>query len=264
MDSYLVDGVPLHDPTMGWYVMEGTELPSIGAPRNASVDVPTRNGVIAPATLSHGESTLSVRMMLTGAGGGRAGLAEGFDSLVRLVRSTTSITHELDEAMYSRSTPARLSSISTPEYTPDVKGDDPDYECTIVFDLPRGVWAEDVVYTTTVDDLTVFDGSGAALQDVELVCTPDEGRIVVTDGATGLSLTWEGDVVDDAVLHINPANCSATWYVGEDSSAVAEYDASGGLTMPALPWEIRPTSHGILSLEVSGTSDMTISARRGF
>lgn len=155
----------------------------------ASVDVPTRNGVIAPRVLSHGGATLSVKMMITGAGAGREALAENFSDLVRLVSSVTEITHYLGEDAFTRTAPARLQSVSTPAYTVDVGADDPDYECTVVFDLPRGVWAEDCVIVADSSDMTPFDGTGAALQDVVLRCAPTERRFSTPTALPGRLLS---------------------------------------------------------------------------
>lgn len=63
----------------------------------------------------------------------------------------------------------------------------------------------------------------------------------------------------DGVLEIRPDLCEASWLVDG-----AYYDCSGGLTMPAEPWEITPTSHGIVTLQVAGIDAVEVEGRRSF
>lgn len=254
--TYWVDGVDLHSPANGRYVMLGTELPSFGAPRTRSTTVPGRRGVLAQRSLSSGELDVTVGMMIVG-----EDYAELESRMAAFLASLPMerfaiLTKVLGDVR--REAACTVKSVSDPEFKPG----DCCFEFTVVFTIPEGAWFDETaVVSAAGSPMTTLAGGNTGYEVQSIVVVPATGRVEITDVASGDVLTWEGAVVPNCSLMIYPADFNACWVVGSGT-----VDVSNEISLPAHGWTLTPDASGNVGAEVIGAlpANVTFTARKAY
>lgn len=247
--TYTIGGVDLHDPTVGRYVMRDTTLPTVGQPRTAITEVPSRYGSLLSTLGTVGASTVTVSLMVVG--DTYAQVVERWSDTLRLLRlgDRVSLTRVLGGVTYTAS--AAVSSVSEPTFNPRERL----IEALVVFTIPGALWYGTPV-TVTADDTSALDGSGGPLRVDEIRVAMTDSTLRITDRVTGLILTWDGDYRSGHTLVIHPETYTADW---DDSTP-----ATAGLSLPTGGWRITPGGDGTVGVTVFGpsASAVTITAAR--
>lgn len=249
--TYRVNGADVHAPSAGRYVMDGTELPSLGAPRTRFTEVPGRTGVLAQPTVATGEITVAIKVLVCGET--HEEFLARLDSTMNVLRPVGFFILTRVMGDVERSAPACVSAISTPKY--DTVHHETEF--TVTYLIPSGVWCE-APTTVTANNLSSVNGGTAPYEIDKIEITPDAGRVTLTDAPTGDVLTWEGTVVAGEKLLLYPASFEAFW-----SSGV---DVSEGLSLPSHGWTITPNIWGVLTMTITGAqaSNVALTVRKAF
>lgn len=249
--TYRVNGADVHAPSEGRYVMDGTELPSIGAPRTLLTEVPGRTGVLAQPTVATGEITVAIKLLVFG--DSHEQFTERLDRALNVLRPVGSFILTRVMGDVERSAPAFVSAISEPKYDTVHH----EAELTVTYLIPSGVWCG-APTTVTANNLATINGGNAPYQVDRIDVIPDGGRVTITDIASGDVLAWEGEVVVGETLRLYPASFEAHWSGG--------VDVSEGLSLPARGWAITPNTWGNVGVQVVGAQAVNVSlvVRRAF
>ncbi|WP_136192448.1 hypothetical protein [Actinomyces procaprae] len=253
MSEYQLDGQDLDDPQGRWRLTNATTLPNWGSPRLVNVEIPGRTGVLLVAPTSTDPVTITLGLLVVDSGQGRPGLDANLRALAALLRQQGRLmvlTHSPAGGV-SRETRVRLSGAIEPEFYPAGSA----AVLTVVLEAPSGLWwdVEETVAPST--DLSPLDGGAMPIPDAVLRVRPSAQRVIIQDVASGDTLTWEGSLVSNGTLTIEPAKFAATWSNGTD--------ATKGLSLPAHGFHLTPDSTGHHALTVQG-GVVEVTARRCF
>lgn len=252
--TYLLDGVDLHSPAEGRYVMVGTELPSWGGPRVRSTTVPGRRGVLAQRSLSCGELDVTVSIMLTGAS--YAELDMRMNNFLGMLPFERFATLQKVTGGTNRIATCLVKSISEPEH----RVGDYCLEFTVVFTIPSGAWTDRSAFTCTADKLTDTNGGNTGYQVDSITITPNGGRVSITDNTTGDVLLWEGLYRTTGNLVILPAEFRAYWPSNANADRYTDdEDVSDGLLLPPHGWTVTPDATGTVGVTVEGAAASAVS-----
>ena len=241
--EYTLNGVDLEDAKGRWFVMKGTHIPGVAAPRNASVEVPLRNGVLPASTASWGTFKVTVSLMVTDArdgvlGGGRAALEDNWQALMTILHSPTLMTLGYKPAgMTERTTKVRVSGVSDPSFHYGGLI----YETAIIFESLSGIWKDTAVNTMDSNLLTPIDGGSRPITDAVLLATAYTGTVLkVTDVVSGSWISWSGTVPENKNVRIDCAAVTAR-FVAPGGWDEPGDDASKGLDLSPRGFAICPT-----------------------
>lgn len=254
--TYWLDGVDLHSPTDGRYVMLGTELPSFGAPRTRSTTVPGRRGVLAQRSLSSGELDVTVSMMIVGEDYAELdSRMAAFLGALPMERFAT-LTKVMGDVR--REAACTVKSVSDPEFKPG----DCCFEFTVVFTIPGGAWLDEAATVSAPGNpMATLAGGNTGYEVQSIAVVPATGRVEITDVASGDVLVWEGAVVGGGTLTIVPAGFTAYWTVLEET-----IDVSDELSLPVHGWTLTPDASGNVGVELVGAlpANVTFTARKAY
>ncbi|WP_136313877.1 hypothetical protein [Actinomyces procaprae] len=253
MSEYQLDGQDLDDPQGRWRLTNTTTLPNWGAPRLINIEVPGRTGFLPTVPTSADPITITLGLLVTDSDHGRSGLDANLQALAAIVRRhdrLLTLTHTLEDGAV-RETLVRLSGAIEPEFYPAGSA----AVLTVVLEAPSGLWwdVEETVAPST--DLSPLDGGAMPIPDAVLRVRPSAQRVIIQDVASGDTLTWEGSLVSNGTLTIEPAKFAATWSNGTDTTK--------GLSLPAHGFHLTPDSTGRHALTVQG-GVVEVTARRCF
>ncbi|PHP52597.1 hypothetical protein [Actinomyces ruminis] len=253
MSEYQLDGHDLDDPQGRWLLTDATTLPSWGAPRLVSTEVPGRTGVLPTVPTSADPITITLGLLITDSGMGRPGLDANLRALAVMFRRhdrLLTLTHSPAGAP-AREAMVRLSGAIEPEFYPAGSA----AVLLVVLEAPSGLWRDVDEAVAPATDLSALDGGAMPIPDAVLRVTPSAQRIVIQDAVSGDTLAWEGSLVSGATLIIRPAEFAAVWST--------EADATAGLSLPAHGFNLTPDSTGHHGLTVQG-GVVEVVARRCF
>lgn len=260
MSEYQLDGADLDDPQGRWLLTSATTLPSWGAPRLTSVEVPHRTGVlpVAPATTGPVKVTLGLLV--------DAPTRAGLDAALRALAARMRVTGRL---MVLRHSPAgapprqalvRLAGGVEPEAYPASSA----VALTVVLEAPEGVWRDPDPVEAPAQDLSALDGGVAPVPDALVLVSSPGARVRVVDGVSGSSLTWEGTPVPDRALLLDAAAYRASLVPAGAWSHDGGADVSAGLSASSGGLRLTPDpATSRVSLSVSGGS-ARVRARRAY
>lgn len=260
MSEYLVDGADIDDAGGRWFVTSASELPTMGAPRNTSVEVPNRSGVLPLAPASVAPFTIAMKVCVTDAGtpGGPAGVDQNvraFMPLVRRMRSLLRFTHRPARGL-PRSAMVRLSSSVS-----QTRLDASTTQLSFTVEGPAGVWVEDEQHTMESGDLSAVDGGCMPATGVLLLAIAPGGRLTATD-RSGLSLLWEGDSAGRNLL-VDPWGYEARLVPGETWDVSQGTDVSSGLTLGPGGFALVPDATGHHSMTAATAAGGRVLVRTG-
>lgn len=241
-----MDGVPLHAPENGRYVMEGTVLPAPPALNLSKVTTATRHGVMPVGWGTHAASSVSVAFMVVG--DTRAELEERWQALRVLVGRPSMVMEHVVSSGESRTAEVRCEAISEPVYLPQEWA----IECTVTFGVPGGVWQDAELSTGAPGAMGAFEGTVLPITNVEIHGEATTGELVIEDVATGTRVSWVGE--PGAVVTIWPATFKA---VDDDGN-----DVSSGLFVGARPFQLAPDATGKVDVDATGGLVDAITGRR--
>lgn len=252
--EYTLNGVDLEDAKGRWFVMKGTHIPGVAAPRNASVEVPLRNGVLPASTASWGTFKVTVSLMVTDArdgalGGGRAALEDNWQALMTILHSPTLMTLGYKPAgMTERTTKVRVSGISDPSFHYGGLI----YETAVIFESLSGIWKDTAVKTMDSNLLAPIDGGSRPITDAILLATAYTGTVLkVTDVVSGSWISWSGTVPENKNVRIDCAAVTAR-FVAPGGWDEPGDDASKGLDLSPRGFAIWPDPAGAYAVKRSG------------
>lgn len=254
--TYWVDGVDLHSPTDGRYVMLGTELPSFGSPRTRATTVPGRRGVLAQRSLSSSELDVTVGMMIVGEDYAELdSRMAAFLASLPMERFAT-LTKVMGDVRCEAA--CTVKSVSDPEFKPG----DCCLEFSVVFTVPEGAWFDETATVSAAGNpMTTLAGGNTGYEVQSIAVVPAAGRVEITDVASGDVLVWEGAVVSGHSLMVYPADFAACWVIGSDT-----VDVSNEISLPAHGWTLTPDSSGNVGVELVGVvpENVTFTARKAY
>lgn len=254
--TYWLDGVDLHSPANGRYVMLGTELPSFGSPRTRATTVPGRRGVLAQRSLSSSDLDVTVSMMIVGENYAELdSRMAAFLAALPMERFAT-LTKVMGDVR--REAACTVKSVSDPTF----KLGEYCLEFTVVFNVPEGAWFDEAATVTTAGNpMSALAGGSSGYEVNSIAVIPAAGRVNITDVASGDVLTWEGSVTENFTLMIIPGDFTAYWAIGVD-----QVDVSNELSLPAHGWTLTPDGSGNVGVEVVGAlpENVTFTARKAY
>lgn len=254
--TYWLDGVDLHSPTDGRYVMLGTELPSFGAPRTRSTTVPGRRGVLAQRSLSSSELDATVSMMIVGDDYAELESRMAVFLAALPMERFATLTKVMGDVR--REAACTVKSVSDPEFKPG----DCCFEFTVVFTIPGGAWLDETaVVSSAGNPMTSLAGGNTGYEVQSIAVKPSAGRVEITDVASGDVLVWEGTVVSNYSLMVYPADFTACWVIDSDT-----VDVSNEISLPVHGWTLTPDASGNVGVELVGAlpANVTFTARKAY
>ena len=262
MAIYSLDGTDLDDPVGRWVLAEGTTLSSRGEPWNASVDVPTRFGVlpIAPSVLKSATVALKFTVFSwadnhdgSRCKGGLAQLEQNYRDLLRRL-------YAFGRLMTLQYTPAgqpvreavvRPTSSVEPTFDPHSET----ITFTITYEIVSGLWRGTADIVDSLSDMSKFNGCVMPIPDGKLMLEPTAQTCTVRDNVSGTSFTFTGSLNGGERLLVDIAryrawkNPSQEWEAQQGARA-----ADGEISMSPGGFRATPNADGHISMTLTGTT----------
>lgn len=258
MSEYAVDGHDMDDPAGRWRLTSATTLPTWGAPRLPSVEVPGRVGVLPLPAMSTAPSTLVLGLLVTDSGLQRNGLDQNLRALGVLLRPVgrlVTVRHSPAGGPV-REAGARLSGSVQPVLYPASSA----ATVSVTLELPEGVWRDPVATEMASTDLSRINGGVAPVRDPLVLVTASASPVVVTDRVSGSSMTWSGQLRPGSRLLLDPARYRAAWTTGTWEGGS---DVSSDLSLSAGGFALTPDAQGRHEVTVVGGNAL-VRARRAY
>ena len=258
--EYYLNGVPLDDPAGRWFVTSETLLPSVSAPRNVSVTVPLRSGVLPVPAYAVDPFQVTVKMVVQDNGQGRARLDYNFMNLMRTVRPIGDflMMQWRVPGMPGRQARVRLSASVEPTfyYLENM------IEVALVFEGIDGMWRDEREQTMVSSNLSLLSGSTLPITDAVIDLVGYGRTVEIVDVPSGLTMRWDRQNPNTEHLIID---CATYEVHGSD----VEFEASGpdlgaALTVPPRGFQLTPDATGAFSMRVTNTGTAKVRARRAY
>lgn len=258
-NEYKVNGVSLDHPQGWWSVLQGTTVPSLGAPKNVSVEVPNRNGVMDIGPAAAGPAEVTIQMLIVPPDGGGWGEMDHrmheFLQRVRRFGEMVELSWQPPGAL-ERVAKARLSASIQPKLLRQSWG----YTFPLAFEIPSGVWKERQWFRMSSLNLSALNGTGMPISDAKFRLKPTQGLMQVTDRASGKTFSWRGQMQGSKSLVVDPGRYVAGWVDG-DASWDSGGEESNRISLGVRGFALTANPAGEVAVDVTGGTVEVYAAR---
>lgn len=253
-NNWWVNSRRLDDERGRWLVMEGTEVPAAGGMRLVSTQVPGRMGVLPQPVVSAEPFQVVISMMVTDnrsltERGGWAQLQANWDAFMALVRQfqQLSVIQYKPDGAGIRQAQCRLLGGVQPKFDRGAMS----YDCSVIFEVPGGVWKDPNEVIMPISDLSRIKGGSAPIQDAKFLVANPPQLLSVRDYTSETQMSWTGTAPSGKSLLLEPGEYKAS-YVDPGTWEHSSDDASFGMDISAFGFSLYPDSEGTYLAQATG------------
>lgn len=276
--DYTLEGFNLHQPDVGFRLLEGSEFATDVAPRHVDISIPNAHGQVPRWNDLLSPSTLILRVRIEGEDA--HDLESKWNHLRTLCRiannNPVTVRRVVDSDI--RSAYMQLQSMTRPDFYCAVHM----VTTTMTFLNPSGRWqdVDEIDQELTLDgaaqNVTIASESTAPNTNSKARLAGPVSSVTVRDNTSDTGFTWQGStpipvgeylLVDCATFTAWRKPNDAWENSGTDVSAGLTFEGDGILALVPIPSFVLGNSTSSISVETTGTdsnSDIVIRGRRTY
>lgn len=267
---YTVNGLALHNPVMGYKLLDATQWASPIQMRNTTIVLPNMHGAIPVWNAPLEPSTVSMRVRIQG--DDPAELNDRWNELIRHLGvginqpiNITRTRNTPDEGDGQEvSVAAQLANVEAPDFHCN-----PGFaDATLIFNIPEGRWFgeesdEELNIPGSNQIVTVAQDSTMPLTNMMFLCHGPLSSLQITDNVSQTGFNWSGANILESQWLLVDLQTFTAWQKSSEDFELSGTDVSAQLRSRLLGWltltpGIAPGSAASdVSIAASGTSGAT-------